>query len=304
MTSRRRSSRLTGAPIEEVQSLDTVLTENRKRSRRCSNTSVTSDLDNNEKVSDSTPMDAMVKEPAMKRTRKCSSTSAASDVDSKKKVSDSFPVDAVVKEPTRKRTRKGSSTSATSDLDSNEKVTDSTPIEPVVKEPARKRTRKCSSTSVTSDLDGKKKVSDSTSMDAVVEEPAEDIKKDPSNVEDENDTKENDVECKNVGDIKKETNEKITMDLNRYEKELKIKARCKSGRFWKSERDRFRSVIRYVIHLFFISNNISKSIFNFRSNKGLKSKQMKNYKNERENRTRIKAYEQSLKGIDYLYTVY
>merc|ERR1712018_420767 len=49
----------------------------------------------------------------------------------------------------------------------------------------------------------------------------------------------------------------------------------KSGRFWKSERDRFRSVIR--------------------SNKGLKSKQMKNYKNERENRTRIKAYEQSLK---------
>ena len=196
---------MTGAPLGEVQSLDTVLTENRKRSRRCSNTSVTSDLDSKEKVSDSTPMDAVVNEPARKRTRRCSNSSATSDLDSKEKVTDSIP------------------------------------------------------------------------MDAVVEEPAEDLKKGPLNIEDKNDTKENDVESKVVTDIKKETNGKITMgmDLNRYEKELKIKARCKSGRFWKSERDRFRSVIR--------------------SNKGLKSKQIKNYKNEREERKRIKAYEQSLK---------
>ena len=52
-----------------------------------------------------------------------------------------------------------------------------------------------------------------------------------------------------------------------------VKGRCKSGRFWKSERDRFRSVIK---------------------TKGLKSnlKQRMKYK---EDLRRVKAYEQSLK---------
>ena len=201
---RRRSSRLTGAPLGEVQSLDSVLNENRKRSRRCSSTSVNSDFDTLEKVKDSTPMDAVVEEPDKKRSRRCSNTSATEDVNTKEKVTDSTK--------NRKRSRMCSNTSASSNFDNDEKDKDSTPMDKKVQEPDRKRSRRCSNTSATDDVSTK--VTDSTPED---------------------DTKENDIK---TSDNKKETNEKMTMDLNRYEKELMIKARCKSGRFWKSERDR------------------------------------------------------------------
>ena len=52
-----------------------------------------------------------------------------------------------------------------------------------------------------------------------------------------------------------------------------VKGRCKSGRFWKSERDRFRSVIK---------------------TKGLKSN-LKQRMKHKEDMRRVKAYEQSLK---------
>ena len=75
----------------------------------------------------------------------------------------------------------------------------------------------------------------------------------------------NDTNINNVRDKKEK--------VSKREPEIRVKGRCKSGRFWKSERDRFRSVIK---------------------SKGLKQ----NFKNSlklKEDRKRVKAYEQLLK---------
>ena len=78
----------------------------------------------------------------------------------------------------------------------------------------------------------------------------------------------------NVDDDEKNQNVKTSENPGRESAEVRVKGRvCKSGRFWKSERDRFRSVIK---------------------SKGLKQ----NFKLEmkrKEDLKRVKAYEQSLK---------
>ena len=78
-------------------------------------------------------------------------------------------------------------------------------------------------------------------------------------------------------DIENKPEKNITEpDAKKIERENQppaIKGRCKSGRFWKSERDRFRSVIK---------------------SKGLKLN-LKQRMKHKEDRLRVKAYEQSLK---------
>ena len=270
MSSRRRSSRLGGANLEPTPSLDDVLVENRKRSRRTSSSS-------NKEIEDKST--ALISEvsivPIVEENVELNSENKVGDkIESKSAEVPSITLkrareEEIIDVESAKRA-KIETDSVSPDL---EKVNaEKSPEEPVLLEtqssevkellpPALKRPREEEDENIP--LDSAKKAK----LDYTEEKTLEQNINPNSSIS-------NTTDSINVVDDEKNQNVKTSENPGRESAEVRVKGRvCKSGRFWKSERDRFRSVIK---------------------SKGLKQ----NFKLEmkrKEDLKRVKAYEQSLK---------
>jgi hypothetical protein len=144
------------------------------------------------------------------------------------------------------------------------------------KVPLTKRTRRLSKSLEEAGLSTPTKLSQH--VDTIIEEPSQ-AEKSPKTT---TPKKDSGIKCwpeTNLGDQKENESRAKTSNAGREKKQadreqvLQVRGRCKSGRFWKSERDRFRSIVK---------------------SKGLKQNFQQTLK-LRKDRERVKEYEKSLK---------